>query len=230
MTISCITFDLDDTLWECDSVIARAEEALYDWLQSQMPAVTDEHDAASLVEHRMRFARANPEIGFDITELRKRWLALLAADYGYSERTAADAFTLFWERRNAVELYEGVVELLEVLGQRYTLGAITNGNADVHYIGIGHLFDFALSAADAGAAKPDPRIFEAAAQLSGHPLDRTLHVGDDPVRDVNGASAMGMRTVWINPRMQPWPGGQTPDFVVRHVAQLADELESLTGS
>ena len=42
MTIDCITFDLDDTLWECDSVIARAEEALFEWLRQNMPRVTEE--------------------------------------------------------------------------------------------------------------------------------------------------------------------------------------------
>ncbi|MGC1952714.1 MAG: hypothetical protein WA970_09110, partial [Gammaproteobacteria bacterium] len=32
MTVKCITFDLDDTLWDCESVLMRAETVLYQWL------------------------------------------------------------------------------------------------------------------------------------------------------------------------------------------------------
>ena len=224
MPIQCITFDLDDTLWECDSVIARAELALYEWLQVQTPKITKRHDQSSLVRHRTEFAKNNPDLGFDITALRKRWLGRIAVEFGYSEAVADDGFQLFWEKRNAVTLFDGVGNLLERLGARYTLGTITNGNADVHYIGIGHLFDFVLSAADAQAAKPDRKIFEDALRLSGHRAADVLHVGDDPVRDVNGARALGMRTAWINPDLSPWPGGQTPDLVLRSVTDLESGL------
>ena len=33
MTIRCIAFDLDDTLWACKPVIEHAEQRFYAWLQ-----------------------------------------------------------------------------------------------------------------------------------------------------------------------------------------------------
>ena len=39
-----MVFDLDDTLWECPGVIARAERALFEWLAQNMPRITEAHD------------------------------------------------------------------------------------------------------------------------------------------------------------------------------------------
>jgi putative hydrolase of the HAD superfamily len=193
-----------------------------------MPLIMATHDEDSLVESRKAFGRQNPTLTFDITLLRKRWLASLAVEFGYSAASADEGFQVFWEARNAVVLYDGVTELLQRLGSRFHIGAITNGNADVHFIGIGHLFDYVVTAADAKAAKPAPAIFHLAESLAGRPLNNTLHVGDDPVRDVLGASALGMKTAWINPQTQPWPGGQVPDLVLRSVTDLESALARLS--
>ena len=49
----------------------------------------------------------------------------------------------------------------------------------------------------AGAAKPDPRLFDAALELAGSSPDRALYVGDSPANDVDGAAAAGIRTVLL---------------------------------
>ena len=227
MTIECISFDLDDTLRDCDSVIARAEAKLIEWLHQKMPAVMERHDEQSLVAHRREFALANPDISFDLTLLRKRWLADIASEFHYPPEQSEEGFLIFLKARNDVVLYPGVPETLCHLGRRFRLGAITNGNADVHYIGIGRLFAYVVTAADAKAAKPAPAIFHLAAAKSGSTLENTLHVGDDPARDVLGANALGMRTAWINPASTPWPGGQVPDLVLTDVTQLPERIEEL---
>ena len=40
MSIECITFDLDDTLWDVEPVILRAEELFYQWLSQHCPRIT----------------------------------------------------------------------------------------------------------------------------------------------------------------------------------------------
>lgn len=227
MPVQCISFDLDDTLWECDSVIARAEHALVEWLNAHMPAIFDDHSADTLVGHRRSFAQTQPDISFDITEMRKRWLRSIAAEYGYDDIDTEVGFRIFWEKRNEVALFDGVTPMLERLSRTHTVGAITNGNADVHFIGIGHLFDYAISAADAKAAKPDPAIFQLARSRSECAFEQTLHVGDDPVRDIQAAQRLGMKTAWINPDLAPWPGGATPDLVLRKVTDLEAALDTL---
>jgi FMN hydrolase / 5-amino-6-(5-phospho-D-ribitylamino)uracil phosphatase len=229
MSIECITFDLDDTLWDCESVLQEAEAGFYAWLGGHYPRITARLDPQALVVHRRRHFARYPDLAHDLTTLRKRWLAFLAEEFAYlpeREALVEQGFRVFWEGRNAVRVYDGVPDLLAGLRRRYALGVITNGNADVHYIGIGHLFDFVVTAAGAGMSKPAPGIFHAALEQAGVPAQRSMHVGDDATRDVVGASRVGMRTVWVNPRLSPWPGGRTPDAVVRSVAELEGVLEA----
>ena len=229
MSIACVTFDLDDTLWEVGPVIMRAEARFYDWLAERCPRVTDAHSVEQLTAHRRRFMQRFPDERHDLTGLRKRWLQHVFETFGYDESTVEDAFRVFWEHRNAVELFDEVPEAMASLRERYALGVITNGNACVDFIGIGHWFDFVVSAERAGAAKPEPRIFEAALECAGVDAGRVVHVGDDPENDVRGAARAGMRTVWVNPRLAPWPGGAAPDAVVSSVGELPEALERLAG-
>ncbi|MBN9008657.1 MAG: HAD-IA family hydrolase, partial [Rhizobiales bacterium] len=49
-----------------------------------------------------------------------------------------------------------------------------------------------------GADKPDAAIFEAAASSLGATPSDCLHVGDDPVRDRQGAEAIGMKSFLVD--------------------------------
>lgn len=227
VNVRCITFDLDDTLWDCGPVLLRAERATYHWLAEHYPRVAARYAHEDLVSHRRRFFTRFPEMSHDLTWLRKRWLAHLAEEAGYDESLVEPGFRVFWENRNAVTLFEDAHDVLQGLRGRYRLGAITNGNADVHHIGIGHYFDFVVTAAQAGSAKPAAAIFHAALAAAGVAGSEALHIGDDPARDVLGAGAVGMRTVWFNPALTPWPGGRQPDAVVRRLRDLEAVLERL---
>ncbi len=55
--------------------------------------------------------------------------------------------------------------------------------------------DTVVLPSDAGAAKPDPRIFRAALERLGVPAAAALYVGDHPQHDVAGARRAGLRAV-----------------------------------
>ena len=223
-SIGCVTLDLDDTLWDCRPVLERAECDLYAFIQEHLPRITERHDAGTLLAHRREHHRRHPERAHDLTYMRKHWLAEIATRFGYGTELVEPAFRAFWLGRNAVRLYEPAEACLEMLSSRFTLGVITNGNADVHHIGIGHYFDFVVTPVEAGAAKPKPEIFNAALAVAGVEAARAVHVGDDPERDVLGALAVGMRAIWVNAKHSPWPGGRSPDAIVRHVGELAEVI------
>jgi HAD superfamily hydrolase (TIGR01509 family) len=65
-------------------------------------------------------------------------------------------------------------------------------------VGLGQLVDHVVTSAAVGAAKPDPRIFEAALTASGCAPGEALHVGDSPTADVDGAHAAGIRAVLLD--------------------------------
>ena len=225
--IRCITFDLDDTLWECGSVIRGAEIAFYDWIVEHYPRITEHYDRSGLVAHRQAYFSTLEGSRHNLTVMRKQWLAYLANETGYGEELVEDGFSVFWTHRNAVTLYDEVPAALASLRGRYLVGVITNGNADVHHIGVGHYFDFVITAAGAGVAKPDAAIFEAALAAANVRADQALHVGDDATTDILGAMEAGMHTVWVNPGAKPWPHGPTPSATISTLDELSGVLNTL---
>lgn len=208
--IRLITIDLDDTLWPCGPVIRDAEHALYRWLAGQAPRLTAVHDNDSLRAHRARLMRECPEIAHDVTALRLLSLRALMDEFGYSRSLADEAMALFQQQRNRVEPYDDVSPVLEWMRERYCLVSVTNGNAEIQNTPLSDAFHRSLTAAEAGAAKPDPALFELAMQWAGIGPDQTLHIGDDPVRDVDAARRIGLRAIWVNRDRIEWPAALTP--------------------
>lgn len=235
MTIKCITFDLDNTLWECDPLIVKAEQKFYKWLQTSYPSIIKKFTEESLVAHRMNFMQTKPELHHNLTALRKSWMRQIANEVGgivmdedeFESSYVEAGFHVFWQERNNVIFYDGVLNMLEALAKNYSLGVITNGNASVDFIGIGHYFDFSISSEMAGVAKPHEDIFHHAIRLSKYPVENIIYIGDDPKCDVLGPQEIGMRALWYNPSLKPWPGGKTPAGVFRNHNELEDKIRKL---
>jgi 2-haloalkanoic acid dehalogenase type II len=226
--IRLITLDLDDTLWPCLPVIQAAERTLFGWLERHAPAVAAGHDIGSLREHRKSLASARPELAHDLTALRLTQLEQLLAEHGHDPALARAGSDHFRAARNRVSPYPEVVGALQRLRARYRLVSLTNGNAQVEHTPLAGCFDLSLTAADVGAAKPDPALFRAACDWAGVTAAQALHVGDDPQRDVVAASAFGMRTAWINRGASSWPAGlPAADLEAADLSGLASFLESL---
>lgn len=207
MSLRLITFDLDDTLWDVASVMNAAEAALRSWLAEHAPQL-----GPVPIEHlwaiRQRVMAQDPSLKHRMSELRRRILqqAMLGADYPAAQalELAEQAFQVFLSARHQVEFFSGVHETLGSLAQRYQLAVITNGNADVHRLGIGHYFQHILSAEALGVGKPDPLPFQRALELSGVRAEQAVHIGDHPVDDILGARRAGLHAVWFNPQSKPW--------------------------
>ena len=161
--LRALTFDLDDTLWDNRSVLIAAEQKLYDWLGQHYPRINARHSLEGLRKLSRILLQRKPELRDNVTKLRKTSLRIAAESVGYDHRLVEPAFDVFLEARHQVTLYTDVVPALRRLRSTgYCLGTLTNGNADVRRLGLGHLFDFSLSAVSTGKAKPHPRMFEEA--------------------------------------------------------------------
>lgn len=228
-SIRIITLDLDDTLWSIAPVIRRAEQALWQWLGEHYPRITAEWDAERMRGLRETVVTEHAARSHDLRFLRCTVLARMAAESGYGEELVEPAFRVFDEYRNRVTLFPDVAPNLERLARDYPLVALTNGNASLERIGIRQHFHDVVTAVEAGAAKPDARIFDAACERAGVRPGEALHVGDHPHYDVAGARAAGMRTAWVNRSGDPWPGDlEPPDATVSSIAELADRLTPAT--
>jgi putative hydrolase of the HAD superfamily len=223
--IRAIAFDLDNTLWDVEPVLERAEQCLAAWLQEHCPrlALSREQMRAA----REQLARREPHNAHDLSYLRVATLTAHAREHGYDERVALDAFEVFLAARNVVEIFPDVAPALARLRPRYALASLSNGNADLARIGLDHIFNVSLNARQIGAAKPHPRCFERLARELALDPGAIAYVGDDPQLDVAAARAAGLRTVWMNRRALAWPQELPPaDLTVRDCAQLAAVLRA----
>ena len=162
--ITAITLDLDDTLWPVMPTLVRAEAALCDWLAPRAPRTAALFaDTPRRLALRQEVLAQHPDYLHDLSFQRLRALALGLARAGEDAALAEPAFEVFFAARQQVDLYPQAAEVLQRLSARYPLLAVSNGNADVVRVGLGAYFSGSVSARDAGVAKPDPRIFQAAA-------------------------------------------------------------------
>jgi putative hydrolase of the HAD superfamily len=103
----------------------------------------------------------------------------------------------------------------------FRLGVITNGDgeqqrAKLTALGLGSTFEAVVCSGDVGFAKPDRRIFEAAADRLGLAPDHCLFVGDRRDSDALAALGAGMSAVWLNRKGHPSPDDRVPEIDTLH--------------
>jgi len=223
--VTVVAFDLDDTLWPCMPTIHRAEETLYQWLQRYYPRITENHDPEQMVDLRREFSARDHRYAVDMTMMRYDFLHHIGELYDYDgEQVSQQGFDIFFEARQQVEFYADVLPCLQRLKQSFRLGAISNGNASVEHVGLGHLIEHSVSAAELQVAKPDPFIYLHLAERFEAAPEEIVYVGDHPAYDVVGSIEAGYHAVWINREQVTWP-----DHLPEPVHQVTDlhELEKL---
>lgn len=225
--IRAITLDLDDTLWPIWPTIERAEKALATWLGQQAPGAAavfaDPHARHQVREH---VVRTQPDIGHDLSALRRESIRLALHRANEDTRLAEPAFEVFFTERMRVDLFDDARPALAFLAARFPVVALSNGNADVGRVGLSEFFAASVSAREFGVGKPDPRIFHAAASTAGVASDAVLHVGDDAALDVLGGLGAGMQTVWVNRSDHLWTHEVHPHETVATLSELCDLLQA----
>jgi putative hydrolase of the HAD superfamily len=94
------------------------------------------------------------------------------------------------------DLYPEVHEVLEALHGKFQLAVVSNFDGRLRvifeHLGLTKFFAHVFLSSELGADKPDPEVYRRALNLSAARPNETLHVGDDPERDWEGASAAGL--------------------------------------
>lgn len=141
------------------------------------------------------------------------------------------------------ELIPGAADLLRELKRRgYPVALVADGptgtfrNVFTQHDLYDHFDVFAISA-EVGVEKPDARMFQQALQqlqIAPEDYGRVVMVGNNLERDIKGANALGMISVWLDwaPRRAKIPANssEVPQFTLKEPLDLLavlDELERL---
>ncbi len=151
-----------------------------------------------------------PEASLDeVANLEKNWWrgvvrsTFLAADSAKRLPDFDASFEVLWKAfstPNAWRARPGARELLERLRNEGLRRAVVS-NFDRRLpeilagLGLGGLIEAIVLPSDAGASKPDPRIFQHGLDRLGIRAEEAIYVGDDALRDIEGARAAGLQAV-----------------------------------
>jgi len=99
--------------------------------------------------------------------------------------------------------FDDVLAVLDALRARgLRLGVVSNWETGLEKtlaeVGIGDYFECVIASGVVRAAKPDPRIFDAALRVLGIEPAQAVHVGDSYEADVAGARAAGLHPVLLD--------------------------------
>ena len=121
-SIRALTFDLDNTLWETDLSIFKAEDAMAAHLRRLSPS--DWMEGFSLDTFRVvrkQIVEEQPAIAHNLTVVRRktliRWFENQGATKSIAEELANEGFRIFYEERQKVSPYPDTVETLEILAK-----------------------------------------------------------------------------------------------------------------
>lgn len=139
----------------------------------------------------------------DLAGFKRRNAELTAAEIGIT--APAEVLTEVAERRISFNPYpesEAALRRLREMGTR--IFAVSNWDIELAKVlddlGWMGYFDEVIVSAVVGIEKPEGEIFEEALRVSGISRDRVVHVGNDPITDVEGASRAGLDTVLVDRR------------------------------
>lgn len=214
-----VLFDLDDTLH-------HRSKAFRNWAQS----------------FAHRYQQNDPNLHQQLVEAivgldqhgyasREALFGELKRTYPFLHDTVADMIDAY--RHEVIEyvVLEREIKLLMhgLRDAHIPFGIVTNGVTNqqkrkIARLGLDTFTTCIFISEEFGAAKPDPSIFQAAAECLETAPTEILFVGDHPRLDMWGAHMLGMKTVWVHHNERKWPDDIPHDAVNITVSSFAELL------
>jgi putative hydrolase of the HAD superfamily len=242
MDLRAILFDVNGTLVdiETDEGQDRIYRVLSLFVTYQGAQLAPEviRDRYFAIMQQQRQGSREPFAEFDAVAI---WKTLLLAESGPAGLPAAKLaqlplFLAELQRalaRKRLELYPDVRQVLGELGQRYTLGVVTDAQSayavpELNSLGLGGLFACTIVSGDYGYRKPDRRLFETALKALAVRPEQAIYVGNDMYHDIYGAQQAGLRAVfWPTQYGRKEQANVAADYIIYSFAQLREAVAFL---
>ncbi len=233
--IEAIFLDVGNTLRIVipdEAFMARSRQQIAELAGTSMPP--DEFHA--LLEERYKVLRKRAKEQLIEASEKEMWTKWMLPDFP-AEKIAplSSKLTRLWRdcdgrRVPRADVSEVVIELHK---RGYKLGIIANTITETEipdWLETDQLtkyFDTVVLSSKLGIRKPNPEIYLEAARRVGVEPAKCVYVGDNPVRDVEGAQAAGygMMIIMLEPatlKKEPPTGEHKPDRVIEELSDLLD--------
>ncbi len=199
--IKAILMDLDDTLYDAAAAYRRGEEAAIrtgsevlgisreEWAEAWKTGkactkkiLTEgaaQHHRLFYIQHALEYLGRSP---FEHTE---------------------EIYEAYWRAAlDGMKLFDGVEEFLQqAKAKGWKLALCTDMTAVMQYrkirrLGLPEYLDAVVTSEEAGAEKPDCRMFELTLEKLGTAPEEAVMIGDNFRKDVEGARQAGIRAIW----------------------------------
>ncbi|AJA67802.1 noncanonical pyrimidine nucleotidase, YjjG family [Myroides odoratimimus] len=198
-----IFFDLDHTLWDFEKNSALAFNDVIEELK--LPFSTE-----AFLSH---YVAINNEYWdkYSLNQVSKEELRIgrirdTFAKLGYQSTTEemlllGDNYLKAMPNHNY--LFDGAIEVLDYLQDKYKLHIITNGFNEVQgkkldRSGISGYFQTVTNSEMAGVSKPNPEIFNYALDKAKAGVKDSVMIGDNFLADIEGALGVGMDAIYYS--------------------------------
>jgi putative hydrolase of the HAD superfamily len=223
--IRALLFDLDNTLTDFmkmkEAAIAAAVEGMVDMGLRIDPG-----------EARQRIYRIYDREGIEYQRVFDAFLKETMGEVP-AEILAAGIVHYRRVRDTYLVLYPHVrATLIELLRQGLRLAVVSDAPSlqawqRLHHLGLEHIFRPVVTFDDTGERKPSARPFRRALELLALTAGEVLMVGDWPERDMIGARAVGMRTVFARYGDTFGTVESGADFEIEDISDLLGIVERL---
>jgi YjjG family noncanonical pyrimidine nucleotidase len=221
-----IFFDLDHTLWDFEKNSAMAFQFIFEkhnldldyhaFLAAYVPVNAHYWKLFrddKITQHELRYGRFSETFAQMRIEVSNELIETLAHEY----------IVILPDFNH---LYDGAIEVLDYLKERYSLHIITNGfhevqNHKMRNSNILHYFETVTNSETAGCKKPNPQIYEFALRSANVEKACSVMIGDCIEADVQGAINCGIDAIYFNEHRLDAPESI---LQVNHLSELKNLL------
>ncbi|ODT55417.1 MAG: noncanonical pyrimidine nucleotidase, YjjG family [Paludibacter sp. 47-17] len=225
-----VFIDLDDTLWDFHTNARISLELMFD--DRGLDRYFTDFD-----EFFRIYAKRNIELweAYGKGEITQEYLKAERFRYPLSKMGVDDAALAEEIGHQYLDilptqkvLMPGAMEILGYLSANYPLTLISNGFKETQHrkiasAGIGSYFTHIVLSEEAGALKPDPKIFEYAMQLNGARPEECIMIGDSYAADIQGAINARIDQVYF-PLEGKANDNQPATYIINHLSELRNWL------
>jgi putative hydrolase of the HAD superfamily len=240
--IRAVIFDLDNTLTDFmrvkESAIEAAADAMLDAGLDPRPVPGFEGSPRERVVNRVREIYDREGL-----EYQKVFNVFLNEELGAVDYKLLAAAIVGYRRArdSALVPYPHVhLTLHQLMRRGLKLAVVSDAPREsawlrLVYLSLHHLFDEVVTFEDTGVRKPGKAPFLAVLERLEVPAADCLMVGDWPDRDMAGATALGIRTVFAHYGFS-WSKDKSPierhpaDFEIRDILDLVGIVDRLNGA